>query len=315
MRKPDISLILATVGRTDELGRLFDSLATQTFSNFEVIVVDQNTDDRLLPHLERARYLGIAIRHMKHHPANLAAARNAGIDAARGKWLGFPDDDCWYDPRLLETLAARFSCPDKPNGIITRWVEQNEQPMSPCILSWERARAFRDIAVSSITLFCHRALFKEIGGFDSRLGVGQWFGAGEETDLALRALHAGAHLAYEPRGEVHHAVASGKPDASRQERMAIWQRARGTGALYAKHKLPAWVIVRGLLAPLLRPLLKGSFGAGLVLGYATAAGRLDGMLAWRRTYMSDSHASSAERNERSTALESLQVRYEERSRP
>lgn len=315
MRKPDISLVLATVGRTDELGRLFDSLAAQTFSNFEVIVVDQNHDDRLLPHLERARYLGIAIRHLKHHPANLAAARNAGIDAARGKWLGFPDDDCWYDAHLLETLAARFTCPDKPTGIITRWVEQNEQPASASVLSWERSRTFRDIAVSSITLFCQRALFKEIGGFDSRMGVGQWFGAGEETDLAFRALLAGAHLVYEPRGEVHHTVSENEPEVSPQLRLAVRSRARGTGALYAKHRLPAWVIARGLLAPLLRPLLKGSLGAGLVLGYATAMGRIDGMLAWRRTYMSDNHASSIARNEKSTALPNFQAQYEKRSRP
>lgn len=290
MRKPDVSLILATVGRTDELPRLFDSLAAQTFSNFEVIVVDQNTDDRLLPHLDRARYLGIAVRHLKHHPANLAAARNAGIEAAKGKWIGFPDDDCWYDPHLLEVLAARFACPDKPNGVIARWIEQDEQPLSPAALSWKRARAFRDIAVSSITLFCQRSLFKQIGGFDSRFGVGQWFGAGEETDLALRALRAGAHLTYEPRGEVHHAAQHGKPDAGPQARQAVRHRARGTGALYAKHRLPAWVIARGLLAPLLRPLLKGSLGAELALGYATTAGRIDGLLAWRRVHRSDVQA-------------------------
>ncbi|WP_158597881.1 glycosyltransferase family 2 protein [Noviherbaspirillum saxi] len=277
-------MILATVGRTDELARLFESLAAQTYSNFEVIVVDQNDDDRLLPHLDRARYLGISVRHLRHHPANLAAARNVGIEAATGKWIGFPDDDCWYSPRLLDRLATRFAAVDEPDGIIVRWVEQDEQPLSAADLSWERSRAFRDIPVSSITLFCNRALFKEIGGFDSRLGVGQWFGAGEETDFAMRALRGGAHFTYEPLGEVHHAVNPHKPQANRQTRTAVRHRARGTGALYAKHHLPAWVILRGLVAPLLRPLLKGSFGAELALGYDTMMGRIDGMLGWRRRH-------------------------------
>jgi hypothetical protein len=54
----DFALILATVGRTVELNRLFDTLAAQSYRDFEVIVVDQNRDDRLLPVLHRARYLG-----------------------------------------------------------------------------------------------------------------------------------------------------------------------------------------------------------------------------------------------------------------
>ncbi len=282
MRTPDISLILATVGRTDELNRLFESLAAQTFANFEVVAVDQNEDDRLLPHLERARYLGIAVRHLRHHPPNLAAARNAGIRAARGRWVGFPDDDCWYDPRLLERLAARFSRPDRPHGIVVRWVEQDEQPLSASVLSWERSRAFRDIPVSSITLFCTGALCEQIGGFDDRLGVGQWFGAGEETDFVLRALQAGAFMTYEPLGKVHHAVDKRQAIATPQMRLAVRHRARGTGALYAKHRLPPWVIARGLLAPLVRPIFRGAFGAELALGFATVRGRLDGMWAWAR---------------------------------
>lgn len=307
MKTPDFSLILATVGRTDELKRLFDSFAAQTYGSFEVIVVDQNLDDRLIPHLERARSLGVRVRHLRHYPANLAAARNAGIEAARGRWVGFPDDDCWYDPRVLERIANRFLRADKPGGVLVRWVEQDEQPATAADLSWERSRAFRDIAVSSITLFCSRALFSEIGGFDSRLGVGQWFGAGEETDLALRALRAGTLIAYEPAGEVHHAVNASIPYADEKTCLATRHRARGTGALYAKHGLPAWVILRGLAAPILRPLLKGEFGAGLSLGYATLRGRLDGFFAWRRQQLNAAPVSTPVMVTRSAAKEVKEV--------
>jgi GT2 family glycosyltransferase len=280
MRIPDISLVLATVGRTDQLNRLFDSFAAQSFTNFEVIVVDQNSDDRLRPHLERAKSLGIAIKHLKHFPANLAAARNVGIDAALGEWIGFPDDDCWYDPKVLERVVYRFTRTDKPTGVVVRWVEQAEQPLQAANLTWERSAAFRDVPVSSITLFCHRRLFKSIGGFDSRLGVGQWFGAGEETDFVLRALYSGAFFTYLPDAEVHHAVSADKPQTTPQARLAIRYRARGTGALYAKHKLPLWVIARGLVAPVVRPLLKGSL-ADLAYGCAVVRGRLDGLFGWR----------------------------------
>ena len=297
MRVASISLILATVGRTTELDRLFNSLAAQTMLDFEVVVVDQNSDARLLPHLERASSLGIVVKHLPHRPPNLAAARNAGIAAASGEWLGFPDDDCWYDSRLLERIRASgrrgrvgHGAPldgaaadgGSPDGVIARWVEQPASPVMAPALSWARSRVFRDIPVSSITLFVRRSLFERMGGFDSRFGIGQWYGAAEETDLVLRALRNGAALAYDPGAEVHHAFGHLPARADAPTRLAERRRARGTGALYAKHGLPLWVVARGLVSPMLRPLLRGAFGAELALGWAIARGRLDGLLGWNR---------------------------------
>lgn len=279
MNQPAVSLIVATVGRTDELGTLFDSLAAQTFRNFEVIVVDQNTDDRLQPYLQQARESGMRIRHMKQHPPNLSAARNAGIEAASGEWVGFPDDDCWYEPALLDRLKKRFACTEALSGVSVRWVELGGPSIAMPNLTWRRSRVFRDIPVASFMLFFNRKLFDRIGGFDPRLGVGLWFGAGEETDFVLRALRAGAVLTYEPTAEVHHPMK--KPAANPQARLAERYRARGAGALYVKHELPLWVIVRGLVAPVLRPLLKGSLGAELAHGCAVMLGRLDGLLGWK----------------------------------
>ncbi len=275
----EISLILATVGRTTELNRLFDSLIAQSFRDFEVIVVDQNQDERLYPILQRARSLGIILKHLRHFPPNLALARNAGMTASSGNWLGFPDDDCWYEPLTLERIMRRTKRHDQPGGVICRWSEQDaEQP--PGLLSWDRSSRFRDIPVSSITLFFRHDLCQRIGGFDGRLGVGQWFGAAEETDIVLRALRAGALLVHEPSALVHHKTEPAIKSRSGTARRAARHRARGTGALYAKHSLPVWVILRGLLAPILRPVLKGRLGVELAHGLAVAQGRMDGFIKW-----------------------------------
>lgn len=275
----EISLILATVGRAAELNRLFDSLATQTFHEFEVIVVDQNADDRLHAVLQRARCLGLLIRHVRHRPPNLALARNAGIAIAGGRWLGFPDDDCWYEPDLLLRIMLRSRRADHPQGVICHWVEQ-DNPQPPGLLSWERSSRFRDFPVSSITLFFERSLVEQVGGFDGRLGVGQWFGAGEETDIVLRALRCGARLAHEPKALVHHRADPASLEKCRTARRSALLRARGTGAMYAKHRLPLWVIVRGLLSPILKPLAKGRLGADLAHGLSVTMGRLAGWLRW-----------------------------------
>lgn len=275
----DFSLVLATVGRTVELNRLFDTLAAQSYRDFEVIVVDQNRDDRLLPILHRARYLGLVLRHLRHSPPNLALARNAGIAASDARWIGFPDDDCWYQPQTLARIALRTRRFDHPQGVVTRWVEQ-DPAHAPAALSWERSSRFRDLPVSSITLFFHRDLLDRVGGFDGRLGVGQWFGAGEETDIVLRALRAGARLVYEPGALVHHRVDTPNMKDSLVTRRSASMRARGTGAMYAKHQLPLWVIARGLLSPVLKPLARGQFGAELAHGAAIAQGRWQGCLRW-----------------------------------
>ncbi len=295
----EFSLVLATVGRTVELNRLFDSLLVQTFHDFEVIVVDQNDDERLQPVLHRARCLGLVLRHLRHHPPNLALARNAGIAVAQGNWLGFPDDDCWYQPHTLERVMMRSRRRDRPHGVVVRWVEQHE-PSPPGLLSWPRSARFRDFPVASITLFLQRELASRIGGFDGRLGVGQWFGAGEETDIVLRALREGAVIAHEPTAGVHHRVEPPARGDSPIARRAARQRARGTGAMYAKHRLPAWVILRGLLSPLAKPFLSSLMAVlarpdgsttlrelartlmqGLTHGLAITRGRLDGWLRWR----------------------------------
>ena len=275
----DISLILATVGRCTELNRFFDSLATQTFHDFEVIVVDQNADDRLQDILQRARCMGLLIRHVRHRPPNLALARNAGIAIASGRWLGFPDDDCWYEPDTLERIMQRSRRADSPQGVICRWLEQ-DAPQAPGSLSWERSSRFRDFPVSSITLFFEHSLVRNIGGFDGRLGVGQWFGAGEETDIVLRALRAGATLVHEPQAGVHHRVDTPAAAVNRVARRSALLRARGTGAMYAKHRLPLWVILRGLMSPVVKPLARGRLGAELMHGSAIARGRLTGCLRW-----------------------------------
>ncbi len=293
----ELSLVLATVGRTVELNRLFDTLAAQTFHDFEVIVVDQNADERLAPVVERARCLGLAVRHLRHSPPNLAAARNVGIAAASGRWLGFPDDDCWYEALTLERMLLRAAKRDAPQGVIARWVEQ-DPARPPGTLSWHRSSRFRDLPVSSITLFLRRELAQQIGGFDSRLGVGQWFGAGEETDIVLRALRAGALLAYDPNVLVHHRVDPPAPTVSAVMRRAAALRARGTGAMYAKHRLPAWVIARGLLSPIFKPLARGSLGGEFAHGLAIARGRLQGWLRWSLAHRPHDPAPSASTREK-----------------
>ena len=276
-----ISLILATYGRSTELAIVLDSLAAQTDKGFEIIVVDQNPDDRLEPVLAVER--GLTIRHLRQEQPNLSLARNAGLAAATGQWVAFPDDDCWYEPECLAQVHQAILADNNLDGVVGRWVEvaPGDVP-DQHHLSLSAWRDFRGGDASSITLFLRREAVQALAGFDTRIGVGQYFGAGEETDLLLRMLDQNRDLLYLPQARVHHHFSHEPVPVSARALAAQRSRARGVGAIYAKHRLGTKTIVRGLLAPVIKPLGGRQPVAGLLFGLAAVLGRLEGMFGWRR---------------------------------
>lgn len=279
----NVSLILATYGRAEELGRAVDSFLSQTDRNFELIVVDQNPDERLIPFVEKACRGGLDIRHIRMDKPGLSAARNLGISLAKHEILAFPDDDCWYENQVIEHVRRAFMEREGLGGVIGCWVEQAGEvaPAHAYFLEHDAWRKFRGGHASSISLFLDRKLFESLGGFDVRLGVGQWYGAAEEIDFILRALASGARLQYSPGVRVHHAYAP-KPAGSfkaicRQAR----RRSRGTGAIYAKHRLSAYVVMRGLLAPIISVFPQLLSPSQIGRGLFTSVGRIEGYLRWK----------------------------------
>src|SRR5258706_7517035 len=100
------SLILATINRTAELEIFLNSLKLQTFRDFELIVVDQNSDYRLAPILEN--YAGVFPINNLRSEKGLSRARNKAIMAAGGGNLAFPDEDLLYSPNLFEGINSLF---------------------------------------------------------------------------------------------------------------------------------------------------------------------------------------------------------------
>ena len=279
-----VSLILATCGRVDEIGRLMESLAAQSDPDFEVLVVDQNQDDRLKGHIASALNSGLVVRHLRMSHPNLSEARNFGIAEAKGEIIGFPDDDCWYESDTIAELRRAFSLMPMSGGVVGRWVEQSQavERRDEAVLTAREWREFRGGDASSITLFFRREVFDAAGLFDVRLGIGRWYGSSEETDMVMRILSKGIHMVRFDAARVHHAFTRLGRAQSFEAAASTRLRARGTGALYAKHKLSWRVIFRGFLAPLLRPMMFPFSSHGLRIGLALARGRVEGYLSWLR---------------------------------
>ena len=168
-----ISLIVATLHRVRELERLLCSLDAQSRRDFEVIVVDQNADHRLAPLLAMSRRAHLVIRHLHSEPG-LSRARNAGLRAATGDLLAFPDDDCWYPEHLLAAVTGWFD--SNPGfGLLSAAVRTAENQLSgPNSPATSRACTRSNVwrCAVSTALFMRRSVATGIGDFNEEIGVG-----------------------------------------------------------------------------------------------------------------------------------------------
>jgi glycosyltransferase involved in cell wall biosynthesis len=100
---PRFSIVIPTRNRIDLLVKTLASVRAQTFRDFEVIIVDDFSDD---PIVARIHGLDASIRVIPQaFQSGPSAARNAGIMAAMGDYIAFLDDDDLWMPWTLQTYA------------------------------------------------------------------------------------------------------------------------------------------------------------------------------------------------------------------
>lgn len=206
MPEPLVSVVVSTFNRPARLEQLLRSLRAQTLGadRFEAIVVDNGSGPEtcrvLAAELEAKR---LALR-CERHPVTLgpAGGRNAGWRQARAPLVAFTDDDCRPTPGWLAAMVA--ACAQHPGAVV-------QGPTRP-----DPAERDRDGWLShtvrierlgpqyeTCNIVYPRALLERLGGFDESFGLRP---AGEDTDLAWRAIESGAPTAFAPAAVVLHAV-------------------------------------------------------------------------------------------------------------
>ncbi len=238
---PSFDLVVATVGRVEELGRLLDSLEAQEYPRVRVLVVDQNEDARLEPILSKR---GVETLHLRSGKG-LSRARNAALEHVTADVIAFPDDDCVYPPGLLGRLAERFSSDSGLDALTGR--AEDDSGMSAD--SWETASArltddnLWNRAIS-FTIFLRRTVVERVGTFDERLGLGsnEPWSSGEEIDYLIRAVRSGARIEYDPSLVVRHDVRLDDARVGLRDGASV-------GYLLRKHRYPMRTVTRMLVRP------------------------------------------------------------------
>ena len=103
-KSPEISIIVPVYKVEKYLNECIDSILAQTFTDFELILVDDGSPDNCPALCDAAAEKDSRVRVIHQQNKGLSGARNAGIDVARGNWLGFVDSDDMIDPTFCEKM-------------------------------------------------------------------------------------------------------------------------------------------------------------------------------------------------------------------
>ncbi len=91
-----VSVVIPTYNHARFLGRALQSVMDQTYKNWEVIIIDNHSQDNTDEIVEAFKDPRITLLKI-HNNGVIAASRNMGIRAAKGEWIAFLDsDDHWY---------------------------------------------------------------------------------------------------------------------------------------------------------------------------------------------------------------------------
>lgn len=200
------SLIVCTLGRDDFIEQFLLSLENQTYKNYEVIVVDQNKDDRI-DHVVSKYINKFPIKHIKTTPG-LSKARNEGIRYVKGDIIAFPDDDCIYTVDMLEKINEFMNLNEQCDVLSIKMTNsiKNGRKVQENFKSQNVKKENIMKLVASISMFMRRNVVEHVGYFDENLGLGAKtvFQGAEDYDYPCRCIDQGYNIYYLNSIEVLH---------------------------------------------------------------------------------------------------------------
>ena len=256
-----ISVVVPTKNSQRMIEKCLNSLTSQSYSNYEIIIVDGHSVDDTIKIVSK-----FPVRIVFEDGGTRASACNLGISHSRGEIVAFTDDDCIVPKGWLEKIAKHF---EDPNVAVVG----GPGLTPPESDKWEKTfGAIRTLIIKSTNELgpveqipgCNSAYRKrplaEIGGFVEDLPTA------EETELHFRIMKSGLKLVYDSELAVYHSPRVNLSKFLKQN----FRYGIGKGLMLRLHpsalKISDMVAVALILVPLiLVPILYCSFDFGLIL--------------------------------------------------
>lgn len=128
---PLISVIIPVYNAQTFLHKCVDSVRQQTYTNLEILLVDDGSTDGSGALCDEYAKADERIRVIHQPNGGVSAARNAGIKKARGAYISFVDNDDWVAPTFLETLWNMLQKYDAPVSVVGHWKVHADRTV-PC---------------------------------------------------------------------------------------------------------------------------------------------------------------------------------------
>lgn len=228
-QKLKVSVIIPTYNRCRSLERALQSVVELDFPHgqFEIVVVDNNSNDGTPNVAQRFSNTGIALKYVKEPRLSFTVARHTGAEAASGEILSYIDDDVVVDKAWLTAAVDVFEN-DNRVGIVggtilpifevepPRWIKQY-YPMSGWLSLFDLGSDLHETSYASGPNFSVRKdVLEFVGGFPAdtigveakgQLGVVEkiYVGSGD-IGLSAKVKKAGYKVMYAPKALVHHVI-------------------------------------------------------------------------------------------------------------
>ncbi len=160
---PLISVVMAAYNRGSFLQRSINSLLEQSFKEWELVVVDDGSNDNTFEIINRYLIEYQNIRYLKHSNRKLAITRNAGINASVGRYVTFLDTDDKYKPEHLQ-LRFDFMQSHPDVDLIHGGVEIIGNPFVKDKYDLTKDIHLDDCTIGG-TFFGKRIMFEDMNGF------------------------------------------------------------------------------------------------------------------------------------------------------
>lgn len=205
---PLISVIVPVYNVERYLERCLRSLLGQTYRRMEFLLVDDGSTDASGAICDRFAAADNRIRVIHQKNAGVSAARNAGLDAAEGDYIGFCDPDDYIEPDMYEYLFALLLRKDADIAACSGWYEHDKlrrywfesPPDEISLSSWEAIRELhrrRYLKASVSDKLYRRSVWEKVRFIEGLTN-------GEDYDAICRILEEGSRIVCGPQAKYHY---------------------------------------------------------------------------------------------------------------